>query len=159
MVTTQQCCKNVSYLVRRRNMRNNDNPGINVFLNKMTINFNVFCSFMKNKISSNMKNYLVVAMQRQVGEEQSICKSRRRLQSQISSRVVEVIPLYSASVEEQETFTCFLDFQKMRELSRNTMQPEVERQVVGQLAQLESQSVRCQLQCAGTRNEQTLARR
>jgi len=43
-------------------MRNNDDPGVNVFLNEMTININVFCSFVKNKISSNVKSYLVVAM-------------------------------------------------------------------------------------------------
>ena len=45
---------------------------------------------------------------------------------------------YSASVDERETIGCFLDFQDMREVPRNTQKPKIKRRVSGQEAQSES---------------------
>lgn len=53
---------------------------------------------------------------------------------------------YSASVEDRETVGCFLDFQEINELPKNTQNLVIDRLVSGQVAQSESLNA---LSCRG----------
>ena len=54
---------------------------------------------------------------------------------------------YSASTDERETIGCFLDFQEMREVLRNTQKPEIEQRVSGQETQSEfAKALSCTLE-------------
>ena len=55
--------------------------------------------------------------------------------SQVSSHVALAIALYSASAEDLETVCCFLDFQDIKELPRNTQKPKMDLLVSGQVPQ------------------------
>jgi hypothetical protein len=63
--------------------------------------------------------------------------SKRR--NQRSSLVAVAIDLYSAFVEERETICCFLVFHEIREELSMVKYPVVDRRVIGQPAQSESQ--------------------
>jgi hypothetical protein len=52
---------------------------------------------------------------------------------------VEAIARYSPSAEDLETVDCFLDVQDIKELSRKTQKPVMDRLVSTQQAQSESQ--------------------
>ena len=65
-------------------------------------------------------------------------RSLNKYCSHCNSQVKLAKALYSASELDLDTVDCFLDFQDMRELPRNTQYPVTDLRVAGQLAQSES---------------------
>jgi hypothetical protein len=55
-------CKNVSQLMLRGNMKSAKNTGLNFLTNHMTIDVNVFGTFMENRIGCNVKSSLTVTI-------------------------------------------------------------------------------------------------
>ena len=55
------------------------------------------------------------------------------------SQVTAAMDLYSASEEERDRVSCFLDFRQIKDYPRNMQKPVVDRRVSGQEAQSESQ--------------------
>jgi hypothetical protein len=85
-------------------------------MNHISINVNVFDTLMENMIGCNVKRILLSQLRRAVCR--GICRSWRRVRNHTTSQQVDVIALYSALAEDQETMVCFLDFQEIKELSR-----------------------------------------
>jgi len=59
----QGFCEHISKLIMTADVMSLDNLRLNLLTNEVTINFNVFCSFMKHRISCNMHDSLVVTEQ------------------------------------------------------------------------------------------------
>jgi hypothetical protein len=72
-------------------------------------------------------------------EERNTPSSRNNAWSQISSAAAFAVALYSASVEEQETVGCFLEFQDRRLEPRETQYPDVDFRSLGYPAQSASE--------------------
>lgn len=67
-------------------------------------------------------------------------RSLRRAVNQVTSHVVKAMDLYSVSAEDLATTLCFFAFHEMGESPRNMQYPDVDRRVIGQLAQSLSQN-------------------
>eukprot|EP00268_Persea_americana_P033271 TRINITY_DN32976_c3_g1_i1.p2 TRINITY_DN32976_c3_g1~~TRINITY_DN32976_c3_g1_i1.p2 ORF type:complete len:110 (-),score=13.35 TRINITY_DN32976_c3_g1_i1:676-1005(-) len=100
----------------------------NVLMNKVTINFNVLGSLMKDWITGMA---LVLSTLRGVVPRIGTPSSVRSRRSQRISLVAEDMDLYSASAEVLEIVACFLHFHEMREEPKNIHQPVVDRLVSG----------------------------
>ena len=84
---------------------------------KMTINLDVFSSFMEDIIVSNMNGTLVITI-KGVAEDVDTPKSVKSHRSQKSSDVVSARARYSASVLERATKVYFLLRQEIKEEPR-----------------------------------------
>lgn len=129
-------------------MRRANNPILDGIPNIVTIYFNMFGTFMKNQVMSNVKSGLTVTKQFH-GVRVRDPKIKKECFKPLKFRSSD---LYSASEEERETVCCFLVFQDIGELPRNTSQPVRDRRVNRQLAQSEShQAERDKSQCERSR--------
>ena len=59
---TKSFGKNISQLVLRRNVKSAKNTGLNFLTNHMTINVNVFGTFMENRVGSNVKSNFTITI-------------------------------------------------------------------------------------------------
>ena len=69
-------------------------------MNEVTINLNMFSTFMEDIIMSNLNSTLIITMKFSYVMEQSTPRSYSNQRKQISSIIVAANALYSASVLE-----------------------------------------------------------
>lgn len=96
-----------------------DNSFLKCITNKVTINFDILCSFMKNRIGSEVKNRLSVPIKNN-GTVNSNMKIFKELSKYFNSHKVIVIDRYSTYAKDRETMYCSLVFQKRGELPKET---------------------------------------
>ena len=61
---TKALSEDISQLVLRSNMKSFDKSKLDLFLNKVVVNLNMFCSFVINRICSNMEGKLAVTKEK-----------------------------------------------------------------------------------------------
>lgn len=54
-------CENINYLRSESNMKYKNKPDLDLLTNKVAVNLYVFHALVKNKVSSNVKNSLIIA--------------------------------------------------------------------------------------------------
>ena len=106
--------------------------------NEVTIDLNMFSTFMKDIIMSNLNSTSIITVKFSCSGTATprSCSNQR---NQISSAVVAASALYSASVLERATTVCFLLLQEIRESPRRKQYPVVDRRSVGSPAQSASE--------------------
>ena len=88
-----------------------------IIMDKMTIDLNVFCSFMEDIIVSNMNGTLVVTIKRS-SRGCNTTKFLRSYRNQTNADVVSARARYSASILERATTVYFLLCQEIKEEPR-----------------------------------------
>lgn len=91
---------------------------------KMAIELNMFGPFMKNWSSCYMGGAML-SQKSIAGWLWEIWKSFRRVFSHTISQLAVAIFQYSDSIEDRETFYCFLDFQDTKESPSKTQRPVI----------------------------------
>ena len=117
-------------------MRKADDITLKLITYEVTINLDVFSTFMKNRIFSNPN---CTCIKRGVAPSEGNPMSESTLRSQSISEQAADIARYSASVEDLETLSCFLHFQETRLSPKNMHHPVVDLRVSGQSAQSASE--------------------
>ena len=82
---------------------------------------------------------LILSQCRRTGFKEVSCSSSNSLTSQVTSLAADAIALYSASLDDLETVSCFLDFQLIGEEPNNNMYPVIDLLLFGHEAQSESE--------------------
>ena len=79
---------------------------------------------------------------KRAGLECSIPNSFNKDNSHVSSQQALAIDMYSASADEQDTVSYFLDFQDIKESPKNTHNPEIDHLVSEQVPQSSSENTK-----------------
>ena len=106
----------------------------NFIPHKMTVNLDMFCTFMKHRVIGKVESRLTITIQ-----ESLMPRELNNPFNRFSSQVAAAIERYSTSAEERETVVCFLVFHEIGELPNITKYAVKDRLVRGQLAQSASQ--------------------
>jgi hypothetical protein len=61
---TKALSEDISQLVLRSNMKSSDKFKLDLFPNKVAVNLNLFCSFVINRICSNMEGILAITKEK-----------------------------------------------------------------------------------------------
>ena len=98
--------------------------------NEVTINLNMFSTFMEDIIMSNLNSTSIIIVKFSCSGTVNT-KSCSNQRNQISSAVVVASALYSASVLERATTICFLLLQEIKESPRRKQYPVVDQRSMG----------------------------
>ena len=117
-------------------MWKSDNTSFKGFTDRVTIDFNMLCALMIDRIGRNLA--LVLSACKGVGSVSEKSNSASKPRSQIISEQARDIARYSDSVDDLETLSYFLLFQEINASPKNMHQPVMERRVSAQPAQSSS---------------------
>jgi len=106
---------------------------LEMMTSKITIDFNVLSSFMKNRVVSNLNRSLVLQYIG-VGWEWKTLKYASNQHNQIISLVVDFIAQYSVFVENWETIGCLLLLHEIRKSPKKIQKLVTNLRYVGSLS-------------------------
>lgn len=113
---------------------------INLILNKVIVQLNVFNLFMEHGVGCNMKSNLVITVQCSY-LRMNYMKITKEKPNPSEFKYVVATVLYSILAEERDTTFYFLDFQEIKDWPKSTQYPVTDLQVSGYDAQSEPQLV------------------
>ena len=112
LICTKSFGEKICDLHSRINGAGNNFFGLNSFTDEIAVHLDMFCSFVKHRIVSNVSSNRIVTNQRS-WLRRRVPNSLNNHLTQRTSLTIEAMDRYSASADERETTDCFFVFQEM----------------------------------------------